>query len=744
MATPQEIQKQLERIAKLYDQLGEKNPFAGADASTISQSEAEVKKLSDSLNGVTNKIKEINADVEGLVGAFKATVDEISNTKSGLVDSRKIFKELTSVAEKLQQDQAGITELNQKDVEVLRQKFDTNKGLLEQAATSLNNQIDELLTKDKLTAAEGRKLDLAEKSLNAVIAQKDEQGSLLDTLDEELKKREEIEEATGKNMGVAGKSLGGIQGVLDKVGGGKFGKMLGIDDAMKAGTKEAKRLSDVKVGGKAGGIGNQFKVAGKMIGTMGKALSKALGPIAIIAELVKGMMQADEQTKELGRSMMMTKNESRKFSSNISAATRSNYQMGITGTKVLENITKVNKQFGHITEFSGETLVSMTKLTYTLKIGEEAAGNLAAAAEATGVNFEDNYKNILAASYELQQQAGTQVDMRAVLEDTGKVTGQIRANFGGNTVEIAKAVTNARLLGTEMGTIAAAGKQLLDFESSITAEMEAELLTGRNLNLERARAAALTGDQVTLQNELAREMGSFSDFSKLNVIQQEALAGAMGMSVDSMSDMLFNQETMGKSAKELRDLGKDELANRLEQKSAQDKMNSAMAELKQVFVDLGTALSPILNLLSVAAGIVSTIVGYTQDLLGFINPFSDSFGKVDFEASQGNNALKGLGKSVGIEDGVIGPGGDLITTSPEDFLIATKDPGEMLNNTTISEGNNKNTPNNPSTQLVQSVDTSKMEKLLESALNRKQSTPVIKMNDVKLGTAVDMGAYSIQ
>jgi uncharacterized protein YukE len=481
-----------------------------------------------------------------------------------------------------------------------------------------------------------------------------------------------------------------------------------------------------------------------MIGTMAKSLMKALGPITIVAELVKGMMQADEQTKELGRSMMMTKNESRKFSSNISAATRSNYQMGITGTKVLENITKVNKQFGFITEFSGETLVSMTKLTYTLKIGEEAAGNLAAAAEATGVNFEDNYKNILAASYELQQQAGTQVDLRAVLEDTGKVTGQIRANFGGNTVEIAKAVTNARLLGTEMGTIAAAGKQLLDFESSITKEMEAEMLLGRDLNLERARAAALTGDQVTLQNELAKQMGSFEDFSKLNVIQQEALAGAMGMSADQVADMLFNQETMNKSAKELRALGKDELANRLEQKSAQDKMNAAMAELKQVFVDLGTALSPILNVLSVAAGIVSTIVGYTQDLLGFLNPFGDSFGKVDFEASQGNNALKGLGKSVGIEDGVIGPGGDLITTSPEDFLIATKDPGEMLNNTTISEGNNKNTPNNPSTRLVQSVDTSKLERLLEASLNKKTPAPVIKMNDVKLGTAVDMGAFSIQ
>ena len=450
-------------------------------------------------------------------------------------------------------------------------------------------------------------------------------------------------------------------------------------------------------------------------------------------------MAADEQTKELGRSMMMTKNEAAKFSGEIANATRSNFQMGITGTKVLESMTKVNKQFGHITEFSGETLVSMTKLTHVLKIGEESAGNLAAAAEATGVNFEDNYKNILASSYELQQQAGTQVDMRAVLEDTGKVTGQIRANFGGNTVEIAKAVTNARLLGTEMGTIAAAGKQLLDFESSITAEMEAELLTGRNLNLERARAAALTGDQVTLQNELAKEMGSFSDFSKLNVIQQEALAGAMGMSVDSMSDMLFNQETMNKSAKELRALGKDELANRLEQKSAQDEMNDAMAELKEVFVQLGTALSPILGLVSLIAGAISTVIGFSMDLLNILNPFNNAFSE-DYE-SQGIAATKSL---TGIEDGVIGPGGDLITTSPEDFLIATKDPGEMLSNTMISEDNNRNTPNNPSTQVVQSFDTSKMEKLLESALNRKQSTPIIQMNDVKLGTAVDMGAFSIQ
>ncbi len=738
MATPQEIQKQLERIAKLYEQLGEKNPFAGADASKISQSEAEVKKLSDSLNGVTNKIKEINEDAEGLVGAFKATIDEISGVKSGLVDSRKIFKELTSVAEKLQQDQAGITNLNEKDLDVLRQKFDINKSDLKTAEDSLNRQIDELLAKDKLTAAEGRKLDLAEKSLNTIIAQKDEQDSLLNILDEELKKREELEKATGKNLGVAGGALGGLEGVLDKVGGGKFGKMLGIEDAMKAGTKEAKRLANPKIGGKAGSLGNQFKVANKMIGTMAKSLMKALGPVTIIAELVKGLMTADENTKKLGRSMMMTQRESMQFSRNLQTAAINNSQLGVTGVKIEENFHKLNEQFGSITEFSGETLVSMTKLTYTLKIGAEEAGNLAAAAEATGVNFEDNYKDILAASYELQQQAGTQVDLKQVLTETGKVTGQIRANMGGNTVAIAEAVTNARLLGTEMGTIAAAGKQLLDFESSISKELEAELLIGRDINLERARAAALTGNQVELQNELAREMGSFAEFADLNVNEAEALAGALGMSVDQVADMLFKQETMNKSVKELRDLGKDELANRLEQKSAQDKMNAAMAQLKQVFVDLGTALLPIVNIIGIAAGLVSAIVGFVQDLIGGVGALFGMNDNFEFGKSAGVEGLKQAGKSTKqlfVGDAVIGPSGDVINTSPDDYLIATKDPQQMASN--ISQAV-------PSVNTSPSVDTSKLERLLEASLNKKTPAPVIKMNDVKLGTAVDMGAFSIQ
>ena len=49
-----------------------------------------------------------------------------------------------------------------------------------------------------------------------------------------------------------------------------------------------------------------------------------------------------------------------------------------------------------------------------------------------------------------------------------------------------------------MSAVAGSAGQLLDFESSITKELEAEMLIGRDLNLEKARSAALSNDQEAL------------------------------------------------------------------------------------------------------------------------------------------------------------------------------------------------------------------------------------------------------
>ena len=725
-----DMKDQAKAAGEFKDNLKEAQKSQAEIRQTLSEILFEQRNLADEARGFSKAVFDSSTQATATSAAFRgiASVTRTINAQiEDVVTGQKTLNDL------------------QKDFGKLKSKEKDLQIELEQAIGVARDKSGELLfTEEQQLAIKNGQVNLADALVTSISYANEESAELLSLYNDQLQALEdqkaeysEIESFAQRiddNMGIAGKATEGLGGILDKLGAGDIGKKLGLDDAIGAGRDKAADLANqsLKAGKASGGIGDKFKVANKMIGTMAKSLVKALGPVTIIAELVKGLMEADKQTNELGRSMMMTQRESMQFSRNIQTATTNNYQFGITATKVLGNITELNKQFGFITEFSGETLVSMTKLTYTLKIGAEEAGNLAAAAEASGINFEDNYKNILAASYELQQQAGTQVDLRQVLTETGKVTGQIRANMGGNTVEIAKAVTNARLLGSSFEDMANAGKALLDFESSITNELEAELLLGRDINLERARAAALTGDQVTLQNELAKEMGSFEEFTKMNVLQQEALAGALGMSADQIADMLFNQETMNKSVKELRDLGKDELANRLEQKTAQDKMNAAMAQLKQVFVDLGTALLPIVNIIGIAAGLVSAIVGFVQDLIGGIGALFGMNDDFEFGKSAGFEGLKQAGKSTKqlfVGDAVIGPSGDVINTSPDDYLIATKNPQQMASNVS---------------QAGPSVDTSKLERLLEASLNKKPPSSVIRMNDVKLGTAVDMGAFSIQ
>ena len=195
-----------------------------------------------------------------------------------------------------------------------------------------------------------------------------------------------------------------------------------------------------------------------------------------------------------------------------------------------------------------------------------------------------------------------------------------------NTKEMANQVFQQKLLGISASQLEGVQGSLLDFESSIGAEMEAELLTGRQLNLEAARAAALAGDQATLAAEIRKEVGTAAEFGEMNVIQQEALARAMGMSREDMAGMLVEQEKVAAMQKAF---GSDVTTaseaqaeyNRLsaaglltEEKKAQlaeagvlsqmdsvsqaDKLAAAQEKIQGLFVKIMEPLMPILGILT--------------------------------------------------------------------------------------------------------------------------------------------------
>ena len=54
------VEETLKRIQKLYNELGEKNPFKGMDSSKVAASVTETKRLSAALDGVQSRVDNLN------------------------------------------------------------------------------------------------------------------------------------------------------------------------------------------------------------------------------------------------------------------------------------------------------------------------------------------------------------------------------------------------------------------------------------------------------------------------------------------------------------------------------------------------------------------------------------------------------------------------------------------------------------------------------------------------------------
>lgn len=334
--------------------------------------------------------------------------------------------------------------------------------------------------------------------------------------------------------------------------------------------------------------------------------------VAALVALGKAGLKADEQTTNLAKSLTQSKFEAAQTRDNLAGMARESSDNFVTTEKLVESTVKLGKQLGLAQTFSADLTKEFTTLTGKIGLSEEAAGGLAKLTVATGKNARTITNEALGTAQALQSQAGLQLDNRQILEETGKVSGQLLANFKGNPVEIAKAVTQTKLLGTTLEQTKKQSDALLDFRSSIEDQLGAQLITGEQLNLENARALALAGDQAGVAKELSNQGMNFSKFSRLNVLAQNDYAKALGLTADELSDQLLKQQYYGKSVKEVAALEGEQVAQRLEQQTAQEKFNNAVEKLKDIFVSLmdgpiGQFLNLLTDMLSVIGKIGSAL-----------------------------------------------------------------------------------------------------------------------------------------
>jgi hypothetical protein len=165
--------------------------------------------------------------------------------------------------------------------------------------------------------------------------------------------------------------------------------------------------------------------------------------------------------------------------------------------------------------------------------------------------------------------------------------------------------------GMTLADVSGVANNLLDFQSSIAAELEAELFTGKQLNLERARYFALTGDLGKLSEEIKNNVVDEYEFAQMNTLERRKYANALGMSVDQLSDMIFDMKTLERLEQEALDRGDKDLAQNLRALSLQQEFALLVEKIQQSLVALadgpiGTLAKMLVNLMDSTTTVFTT------------------------------------------------------------------------------------------------------------------------------------------
>ncbi len=272
---------------------------------------------------------------------------------------------------------------------------------------------------------------------------------------------------------------------------------------------------------------------------------KAMG-VAAVGLLVQQMGDFVSKAFEARQALGTTAVESARVAGNLKVASLAAKAVGGSSEQAEAAVMSLVDEFGSVSVISVGVSKQLGLVTGQFGLSGDNAGKLLKQMQAiNGSSIETNL-NLISSVGELARAEG--VAPAKVLNDIAGDTETFAkfAKDGGKN--IGAAAIQAAKLGLNMSTVAGIAENLLDFESSIEKQMEASVLLGRQLNLDKARELSLMGDLEGLQKEVLKQVGSEADFNAMNVMQRKALADAIGVSVADLGKMVAGEQTSAQAA----------------------------------------------------------------------------------------------------------------------------------------------------------------------------------------------------
>jgi len=497
--------------------------------------------------------------------AYKKIIADLKDKNAELAEAKATQKEIVDTYIQQESKLKGLTGLQASLV-------DKDRARIQIMANAKN--LDEEKRKTFQSIAELQN-DLLNSSAEDVVTQA-EINRKLDGHYKELENAQGIHRHIAKNLREQRDIASGISSLTEKQQA-FLNKQLAVYEGIKdtiAGTLETASLLTSTFGGRMGLV---LMAAGKVADKIGKV------------------------NKQLGTTLFQSDGVGRKAG-----------VLSFFFDDAAQNAKDLSAELGDTARASFEAQTNVGLMSMNMGISGTEAANLVGSFTRLNGNSTETAFNMAATSREFAKQNGI-------------IPSQLMADLAGSAEEFAlfgkqggknilEAAGYAAKLGVNMKTLSGISEGLLDFESSITKELELGAMLGKNINLNRARALAYEGDIEGATKETLKQLGGIEAFNRMDYFQKKQTADLLGVSVAELQKMgsnLENANTIG---------------------SAINKTFSAGGEMINAGLNkyLGTSLTTLGSMAMATAQTGGSFaqMGYdVKGLLGKLNPLKKFFNK---------------------------------------------------------------------------------------------------------------------
>ena len=290
------------------------------------------------------------------------------------------------------------------------------------------------------------------------------------------------------------------------------------------------------------------KLMGGKLNTLFSTISKSLGPVIIAIQYLykylkagfdfwkKGLDLATELRKETG----LLRSQTSGWVDQINQGTFELAYLGVEQQDIKNSLQATYETYGAMYANQQEQIKLIAKANKLYGISENSLSDMFLLMEGSNQNTNEMRENTLEFAKSISKNTGT--SLKKNIEAVASASSDVLKYMGSSPKEMIKATAQATRLKMELSEMASISDKMLDVESSIEAQMMANVMTGKNMNFEKARELSMQGDLAGATTEILKQVGSLSEFNSLNVKQKEAIANATGMEVKSIRESLALQK----------------------------------------------------------------------------------------------------------------------------------------------------------------------------------------------------------